>query len=399
MSINHSNISKLSAGFIFDGKRFVKDKTLITDAGGKILDLIPSKDAGEDVQYFEGILCPGFINAHCHLELSHLKDKVPLHTGLIDFLMTVMQNRNERDPEEIAGFSRKADREMYDNGIVAVGDISNNVSSIPVKKESSLYYHTFVEATGFLDFNASERFTYMKRVYQGFMDSRLKTSLVPHAPYSVSPSLFHLINDFGETTVISIHNQECEDENKLYDTGKSHFTRLYENLGIDITGFKPTGKSSLKSWLPYFNNPHPIILVHNTFTDESDIAFVKDSGHQAFWCLCPNANAYIENSMPPVESLLKQDTKIVLGTDSLASNHQLSILEEIKTLQKHFPGTILEKMLSWATLNGAEALHCEEKYGSFERGKKPGIVQFTPVWKNEAGEILLSETAGVKRIK
>lgn len=395
----HSTIHRFSANLIFDGKRFVNDKTLITDSKGKILDLIPSMNAGEDVRFLEGILCPGFINAHCHLELSHLKDKIPMHTGLIDFLMTVMQSRNENDPEEIIAFSQKANREMADNGIMAVGDISNNTGSIPVKKNSDLYYHTFVEATGFLDFNAKERFAYMKRIHQDFMNNGLTASLVPHAPYSVSYSLFQLINDVSQKDIISIHNQECEEENTMYETGKSDFKRLYDNLGMDISGFRHTGKSSLKSWFPYFNMQHPIILVHNTFTDESDIAFVNESGHSAFWCLCPNANAYIENRMPPVEWLLKRGAKIVLGTDSLASNHQLSILEEIKTLLKHFPDIPLEKMLSWATLNGAQALQCEDKYGSFEKGRTPGIIHIFPSGKNAGGEIKLSETAKVERLK
>lgn len=399
MPVNHSTVNKLSADFIFDGKHFVKNKTLITNDEGKILDLIPSENAGEDARFFEGVICPGFINAHCHIELSHLKDKILVHTGLIDFLMTIMQSRNDDKLEEIIACSQKADQEMRDNGIVAVGDISNNTCSISVKKNSHLYYHTFVEGTGFLDFNSEERFALMKRIYHDFIDSGLTTSLAPHAPYSVSSTLFHLINNFSKNDIISIHNQECEDENKLYETGKSDFTRLYNSLGIDISEFKPTNKSSLKSWLSYFNHQHPIILVHNTFTDESDIAFVNKSGHQVFWCLCPNANAYIENSMPPVELLLKHDAKIILGTDSLASNHQLSILEEIKTLQQHFPNLGLEMMLSWATLNGAEALNCEDKYGSFEKGKKPGILHIAPFRKNSGGEIILSKTTKAERIK
>ncbi|MGH2644438.1 MAG: amidohydrolase family protein, partial [Chitinophagaceae bacterium] len=168
---------------------------------------------------------------------------------------------------------------------------------------------------------------------------------------------------------------------------------------IDISGFKPTHKSSLKSSLPYYNYPQTLILVHNTFTDESDILFAKKTGKKLFWCLCPNANIYIENRMPPVELLLKQDVKIILGTDSLASNHRLSILEEIKTLRKYFPHVKLETMLIWATKNGAEALHCANKYGSFEKGKTPGILHLTPFRKNEAGEIILLEAVELKRIK
>ncbi|MGH2644113.1 MAG: hypothetical protein ACRDE2_09205, partial [Chitinophagaceae bacterium] len=83
MLLHNSTTHRFSADLIFDGKCFVKDKTLIIDEEGKILDLIPSAKAGEDIRFFDGILCPGFINAHCHLELSHLKDKIQTHTGLV----------------------------------------------------------------------------------------------------------------------------------------------------------------------------------------------------------------------------------------------------------------------------------------------------------------------------
>jgi cytosine/adenosine deaminase-related metal-dependent hydrolase len=131
--------------------------------------------------------------------------------------------------------------------------------------------------------------------------------------------------------------------------------------------------------------------VHNTFTREADILFAEASPHRVFWCLCPNANAYIENCMPPVDLLLKHRAKIVLGTDSLASNHQLSILEEIKTLQVHFPDLLLEEILSWATSNGAGALDCQDQFGSFEAGKYPGIVNIFPAGEKNGLPALTGE--------
>ena len=93
-----------------------------------------------------------------------------------------------------------------------------------------------------------------------------------------------------------------------------------------------------------------------------------------FWCLCPNANQYIEQTMPPIELLRTGAANIIVGTDSYASNWSLNILDELKTIQQHHPQIPLEEMLGWATINGARALQMEKHLGSFETGKKPGIV-------------------------
>ncbi|MEO8710944.1 MAG: amidohydrolase family protein, partial [Parafilimonas sp.] len=98
------------------------------------------------------------------------------------------------------------------------------------------------------------------------------------------------------------------------------------------------------------------------------------TNQQLYWCLCANANLYIENKVPPVELLIKNKCNIVIGTDSYSSNRSLNILDEIKTLQKNFASLELSELLSWATLNGATALNMHDKFGSFGKGKKPGVV-------------------------
>lgn len=394
----NSGIQRLTAKHIFNGSQFISDKVIIVNEQGRIVDVISTKDAGEEVKRFEGVLCPGFVNAHCHIELSHLTGKIPEHTGLVDFLITVTKKRNDLDREEIIYFSEKADREMFETGIVAVGDIANNTNSIGVKKNSLLYYHTFVEVIGFLNFNAKERFSWMEEIFREFSLNLLPASIVPHAPYSVSKTIFRLINNYDPEAIVSIHNQETENENLLYETGMSEFSKLYDSLGLDISEFKPTHRSSLKSWLPFFDHGQQLILVHNTFTDESDIEFAEMQNNKIFWCLCPNANLYIENKLPRIELLLKHQAKIVLGTDSLASNKQLSILEEMKTLHQYVPSLRLETMLGWATANGAAALGCEHTFGNFTIGSTPGILQIDGLEINPAGDFILKENSSVKRI-
>jgi cytosine/adenosine deaminase-related metal-dependent hydrolase len=130
--------------------------------------------------------------------------------------------------------------------------------------------------------------------------------------------------------------------------------------------------------LPHFNKQQRLILVHNTFTAEEDIVFAlehtKEHLSGIHFCLCANANLYIENRMPPIDILIKNKAEIILGTDSYSSNWQLSIAAEIRTIRKEMPSIPLQLILQWATINGAKALERDDVLGSFEPGKKPGIV-------------------------
>jgi aminodeoxyfutalosine deaminase len=367
---------KIKGNNIFDGYKFVgENKVLITQADGCIEAIIDSNDAGEDVQYFDGIICPGFVNAHCHIELSHLKNKIPQHTGLVDFILAILKLRTA-DDEIKQEAMRLAEEELYNSGTVAVGDICNTADSISQKKDSKLYWHNFIEVSGFAEEIAEMRFENGKNVHQQFNNLTINNSLTPHAPYSVSKKLFQLINEFKSNQILSVHNQETFTENEFLQYKMGDFLRLYENLGVDISSFAATNKNSLQYWLPQLQHAKKIISVHNSFTSEADVVFAKKttSAQELYYCLCPNANLYIENTLPPVALLIKNNCNIVLGTDSYASNTQLNIFEEIKTLQKHFPYIPLECILQWATVNGAKALNIYETYGSFEKGKKPGIV-------------------------
>ena len=151
---------------------------------------------------------------------------------------------------------------------------------------------------------------------------------------------------------------------------------MYNNFGIDISDFAATGKRSLESWLSYFTLQQNIIMVHNTFTKKDDVQFAANYAgvDKLFYCLCPNANLYIENTLPDVEMMLQQRCNLVIGTDSYASNDQLNMYDEVKTIRKNFPTIDLQTVLQWATINGAKALGFNESVGSFEGGKKPGVV-------------------------
>ena len=367
---------KFQASQLFTGTQLLDgNHVLVTDEQGKISGIVPRENAGGDIQELNGILLPGLVNCHCHLELSHMKGLIPEKTGLIDFVVGVVTQRHFSE-EDILAAIQQAEEKMIRGGIVAVGDICNNTLTIAQKQQQQLAYYNFIEVSGWLPDIAEARFSKAEEVLRAFeegQNSKNRNVLVPHAPYSVSGRLWQLLATSFPGKTVTIHNQETAFEDELFISGKGGFSRMYELMKLDNSFFQPAGKSSLQSFFNRAEAAARLVLVHNTFTKEEDIVFVQNTSRPVRWCLCVNANLYIENALPPVELLRKHDCSLVIGTDSLASNHSLSVLDELKTLHTYFPDIPLQELLSWATLNGAIALQMDDTLGSFENGKTPGI--------------------------
>ncbi|HTD98585.1 MAG TPA: amidohydrolase family protein [Mucilaginibacter sp.] len=353
----------------------IKNGIVTVDDFGKIISVSENAPTGVklgQIEQLKGIICPGFINTHCHLELSHLKGKLSLGGGLINFIKEIQALR-AADASEISAAAEKADQEMYENGIVAVGDISNSNATIPVKAKSKIHYHTFVETFSFLPGKAQEVFDKALSLLSEFKPQ--SCSITPHAPYSVSKELFKLLKKYCETgrNLISIHNQECDDENKLYRYRLGGFIELYEHFGMDISHFKSQARNSLQSIIPLLTNKQDILMVHNTCTNLKDIYFIKRFDRKVHFCFCPGANLYIEKKLPKVELFVDQGFNLTLGTDSLASNTKLCILNEMRILQEKFSSLSTGRLIEWATINGAKYLGLDDEKGTLEAGKTPGL--------------------------
>ena len=351
---------------IQNGMLAIDDQNRIAEVG---LDLIAE---GVKVEYFEGALCPGFVNTHCHLELSHLKAKVSQKTGIHNFIVELQKVRNASDEEKLVAIEN-ANYEMKVAGIVAVGDISNGDSTLKMKLDSSIYYHTFVELFGFRTHLADSIMEQGRQLKASFVEVGLKSTVVPHSPYSVSEKLFEWIAQEKENSPICIHNQESKAENDMFESGNGKLVEMMENFGNDMSGFRKTGKTALKSYLARLPEKGPLLLVHNTFTSSQDIDKAQLTHSNLYWCFCPKANLYIEGKLPNIPQFIEKGVKCTLGTDSLASNDTLSIWEEIQTIQRAFPEISMETLIKWGTLNGAEFLGIEKELGSFEHGKRAEI--------------------------
>ena len=353
---------------------------VIIDEDGQIhkIDDMANHDSGE-VEKFKGIITPGFVNTHCHLELSHMKGLVNTGTGLLEFIGNVVKFR-DFPQEVILDAIDSADREMYEGGIVAVGDISNKADTANTKRKSQINYYTFVEMFDFMQASMTEStIDQYKSVFAAHSDEDgNKKSYVPHAPYTVSEGLYDFIRDENNShSTVSIHNQETPHEDALFRDKKGGFLDFYKGFGFPLDKFESTGKASIYSAMTHMNSKVKTLFVHNTLTSKADIEAAQKWNDHTFWATCANANLYIENRLPDYKSFVECDAKMTIGTDSLTSNWQLSILEEIKTIKRYKSFLSLETLLTWACKNGAEALGYEKELGTIEVGKKPGLVHIS----------------------
>jgi cytosine/adenosine deaminase-related metal-dependent hydrolase len=363
------NLRKISANLLFTGEgAFIANGIIYLDSENKILKIKdpgrnPAEEAG--VEFYNGIITPGFINTHCHIELSHFFSKIPEKTGLDLFIRNILSQRNA-EPEIIQKAIEKADLEMRREGIVAVGDVCNTRDSFLIKAGSKIYYHNFIEIFGLDGKKAGSIFEEGKKLLNDAIKNYgLSASLVPHSSYSVSKELFNLLkirrNNFEN--LLSIHNQEYD-----MDYSRKAMLKLFNEDKEDTSDYIGD-LSYLSKMIPHIP---PCILVHNVLTKNTDIEKSSLDMDKTFFSLCPNSNLYISGVLPENFLMTSYPDKVCLGTDSLASNHRLSLLEEMKTLQNSFD-LPLEILLQFACKNGAKALQINNIYGEFRKGTKPGV--------------------------
>jgi cytosine/adenosine deaminase-related metal-dependent hydrolase len=399
----------ISADYIFPiSSAPIKNGVVVADDDGTIIEILSPNNFTPRpppfiLETFRGIICPGFINAHCHLELSHLKGKLTPGKGLPHFIKEIAMNRKASEHEIKEAIVRTED-EMIAAGIVAVGDISNFNHSFEQKKKGRLRYHTFIEIFDLVPERAEEEFRKGLNLVKQFHETGRSTSevqssvsITPHAPYTVTPAILKLINDFASAhdALISIHNQETESENEMFFKRKGKLFETLTSFGDYYSAWKETGLSSIETTLVHLPKCNKTQLVHNTYTTADDITWAHLYSMLVWWCTCPNANLFIENKLPDYKFFADAGCRMTVGTDSYASNWSLSILDELKTISKYSPFIKLETLLRWSTWNGAEFLGFDKELGSIEKGKKPGLNLITNV---DPERLRLTEDSEVRKI-
>lgn len=373
-------------------KRFAAHYALVAD--GQIVDnpLITTDDEGlvvsierfdpstldgmESVEFHSGVLLPTLVNAHSHVELAYLKGAIPRGCGFAGFAGAMAAVRDNFSDEERREATAKADREMFEAGVGAVGDISNDDSSFGIKARSPLHYHTFGEVFG-LKVNNFERIrSYSGSGFfanaqndreNGAQDNRGGVfSITPHSLYSLNDELLKRICREGEG-VLSIHFMESEAERELFE-GRGSLFEWFAHQGFkpDFLGYGSPAER-LAACVPADRS---VMLVHCTCVTQRDIDVIMNHFRApVYWCLCPRSNDYISGLQPDVELLCRNGLKICIGTDSLASNTSLSPFEELKMIKNRDA----DEVLRWVTVNGAEALGVRGGAGRLEVGSRCGL--------------------------
>lgn len=317
----------------------------VEDTGGNL-----TETAG--TEFYNGVIIPGFVNCHAHLELSHMKGLIPPGGGLNDFIASV-RNSREASEEEILREAGRAAGDMYEEGVVACGDISNQSVTATVKRVSPIRWFTFAEAFGLDPSLAESRMNGALKVVEEMKVNGLPVQVTPHSLYSVSEPLSGMISEhITPESVISVHFLESDDEREM----------ALEHAE------KALALSRMASH---------VLLIHNTVITRDEAEKVAAAGNTWF-CLCPSSNMYISGKMPPAAMLREVTDRIVIGTDSLASSGQLSMITELRLLQEAAPGIPADEIFRWGTVNGARALKMDNLLGSIEPGKRPGLMLVEP---------------------
>jgi cytosine/adenosine deaminase-related metal-dependent hydrolase len=372
---------RFSANYIFTvyGEP-IRNGIVGVDDNGMIIEIIDPKGEEKELagtEFHNGVIVPGFINAHCHTELGHLKGKIKPETGLAGFVNQIRALRNDDEIVEENSIA-KALEELKREGIVAVADICNTSQSLLPKLSSPIRFQNFIELFGMSPEKADD---YMERAKYISTFPKLKygdsSAITPHSVYSLSEQLWNMVKcEIKNNPIISIHFAESRQEKEfsLHKTGK--LADYYRQWGLNPKN-SPQGSlvEIAKNNLPSKAN---VLFIHNTFLDRSDAQNLKDHFPKAFFVLCPASNLFIEKALPDIPMLWKLGLSIALGTDSPASSPSLSMLSQIGIINNLFPSIPFAETLRWATLNGAKALGLDHEIGSIELGKKPGLNLISP---------------------
>ena len=377
---------RLAANYIFPViAPPIRNGILEMDDTGKIIRVMdPGPDFREmrKLEFYNGILVPGFINAHSHLELACLKGRLPRNTGLTTFLRQVRKLRDDCDPAVQSEAMQRADRQMQDNGIVAAGDVSNTGSSFGVKAESSVAYHTFIEMYGF---TAGQIHLQIQRGNDLLRELRhdygLPGHLTAHASYSADNRIIRHIareNSQEDHPVFSLHYRESAPLSEFMIRMAAKLSHHYREKRLEYHHWKPLGLGQIVAELgPVLDQTH-VLLVHNLHVTQHTLHYAGRHIPRLTWVLCPRSNLFIHNRLPRLLPFIRQAQAVALGTDSLASNEGLSILEEMKTIGQQHPEVPFGTLLEWATINGARAIYPHSGLGRFEAGAAPGVNLIRP---------------------
>jgi aminodeoxyfutalosine deaminase len=364
---------------------FLRDGALVLDADGTILDLGPLSDIlprhrGAAVERVHGVVLPGLVNAHAHIELSLLRGKVAGGAGFVPWVERLVGLRGAEQPERDEASIERAAAELEAFGTVAIGDVSNTLAGVFALARHGIGGIVFHELFGMDAETCQARLSAMRddaeRFEREWPSPDLAYTLAPHTVYTTHPdavrAIVRSVRERGART--TVHLAEHAAERTFLLRGEGPFFDFATRLKVPVASFPIPHRSPVQTAADLGLLAPDVLLVHLTDARAEEIDTVAASGAPVV--LCPRSNLFIELKLPPLTAMLERGIVPALGTDSLASNLSLDVLAEAKALAERFPGVKKETLLTMATSAGARALGRSD-LGRLAKGLRPGVLAVT----------------------
>jgi cytosine/adenosine deaminase-related metal-dependent hydrolase len=345
-----------------------------------------------------GILLPGLVNAHCHLELSHLAHRVPFGSGFVPWIEGVVASRGLFGEEVVRSAAGAAVRFLEERGTAAVGDVSNALGHLDLLAASRLSAVAFLELLAWDPGKADsalcwaeERLAAVAPTLRPGLDVRLAA----HAPHSCSPALLRRLVERGG--LAAIHLAESPDETAFLSNGSGDWPAFLDRRSLGHVAFSPPAVSPVRYAEGLGLLHSRLVAAHGVQVDAADRAVLSRRGVHVV--LCPRSNRNLGVGTADLPALLAAGVRLALGTDSLASVETLDVLEDAALLHRSFPSVEPAAIVRMATLGGAEALGFDE-LGAIAPGRRAALA-FGPAASSpvEPYEFLLSGEARLRGVE
>ncbi|MCF7957725.1 MAG: amidohydrolase family protein [Phycisphaerae bacterium] len=321
----------------------------------------------------DSILTPGLVNAHTHLDLSHLEGQVPYTGKFTDWVSHLVQQRNSLNTPAESIITIAAENSLK-NGVTLVGDISYNNSAATTLAKTPIRKTLFAEVFG-LGSTLDIQENYLKNcVPFHHSDPLYQQGLSPHAPYSCGPDLYTLTAQIAQKhhLPLTTHLAETLDEHEFLTHGTGPWKQYLQKINRFPSDWRPPSRSPVSYFLQLPLSNQPFLLAHVNYISDEELTALAHSPHHVAYC--PRSHRYFQHPPHRFNDMIKAGINVCLGTDSLASNASLSILAEMQYLHQHLPSFPPDTLLKMATLNGARALNWHNKTGSITPGKEADII-------------------------
>jgi len=320
----------------------------------------PVQDLGETV------VVPGLINAHLHLELSHVLGTTTRGKGFATWVLSLIANSLEKLSQKALD---KAITQLAACGTVAVIDITTrNTARIADALEAAGIGGAL--AIEFFGFAGGKELQWPISIAELPAHARKRITAAGHALYSTHPDTLVAAKRWctEQGRPFSLHLAEHPDETKQMLTGSGDFADLLRKKGVLPADWAPPGCRPVEYADRLGLLDQQTLAVHCVQLDDTDIATLAARGTTV--CLCPRSNAYIDVGLAPWKKLAAAGVPLCLGTDGLSSNSDLNLWNEALDIleQPDSPGFC--EVLRWMTSTPARLLGAESDYGTLE----PGVV-------------------------